>query len=79
MLSGCDDGSGLRIWGTDRGAELELREMGGRGSLPLQLQETTLVPAKAWDVPSLLRPGLAVRACALLLSRLCPRQHGQHR
>lgn len=29
MLSGCDDGSGLKIWGTDRGAELESREMGG--------------------------------------------------
>lgn len=43
------------IWGTDKDAEMEKRETGG--SLPLQLQETTLVP---WDVPSLLRPGLAV-------------------
>lgn len=29
------------IWGTDRDAEMEKRETGG--SLPLQLQETTLV------------------------------------
>lgn len=28
-FSGCDDVSGITIWGADRGTELELREMGG--------------------------------------------------
>lgn len=54
LLSGHDDSSGLTMWG----AELKLREM--ERNLPLQLQETTLEPAKAWGVPSLLRPRLVL-------------------